>query len=85
MYDSYCKHGVDPCLFQLLLGLPFLLVNPLGYVMRSFDVGRQFLFKWTVNWRFLGPELFVNRQFHAALLALHVIALLVFYVTRWKK
>ena len=72
-------------LFQLLLGLPFLLTNPLGYLMRSFDVGRQFLFEWTVNWRFLGPALFALRPLHAFLLGLHVTALLVFYVTRWSK
>ena len=48
----------DSFLFQVLLGLPFLLVNPVAYMTRSFDVGRQFMFKWTVNWRFLGAELF---------------------------
>lgn len=46
---------------QLVLGLPFLLVNPVGYVSRAFDLGRQFLFKWTVNWRFLPEDIFLSR------------------------
>ena len=70
---------------QVLLGVPFLLVNPVGYMMRSFDVGRQFMFKWTVNWRFLGPELFASRYFHIALLLLHLAVLALFFFTRWKK
>uniref|UniRef100_H2MM04 Dol-P-Man:Man(5)GlcNAc(2)-PP-Dol alpha-1,3-mannosyltransferase n=1 Tax=Oryzias latipes TaxID=8090 RepID=H2MM04_ORYLA len=70
---------------QLLLGLPFLLENPVGYVSRAFDLGRQFLFKWTVNWRFLPEWLFLNRYFHLALLAAHLLALLLFALTRWKR
>ena len=38
---------------QVVLGLPFLLENPHGYIKMSFDLGRQFFFKWTVNYRFL--------------------------------
>uniref|UniRef100_A0A673AM36 Dol-P-Man:Man(5)GlcNAc(2)-PP-Dol alpha-1,3-mannosyltransferase n=1 Tax=Sphaeramia orbicularis TaxID=375764 RepID=A0A673AM36_9TELE len=55
---------------QILLGLPFLLENPVGYVSRAFDLGRQFMFKWTVNWRFLPEWLFLNRYFHLLLLKL---------------
>ncbi|KFQ28442.1 Dol-P-Man:Man(5)GlcNAc(2)-PP-Dol alpha-1,3-mannosyltransferase, partial [Merops nubicus] len=62
-------------LLQVVLGLPFLLVNPVGYLTRSFDLGRQFQFKWTVNWRFLPEEVFQNRIFHAALLLAHLAGL----------
>jgi len=68
-----------------VLGLPFLLVNPVGYVDRSFELGRQFLFKWTVNWRFLPAEIFHDRYFHAALLLLHVAALLLFCFRHWTR
>jgi len=68
-----------------VLGLPFLLVNPVGYVDRSFELGRQFLFKWTVNWRFLPEEIFHDRYFHAALLLLHVAALLLFCFRHWTR
>jgi alpha-1,3-mannosyltransferase len=69
---------------QVVLALPFLLVNPVGYVTRAFDLGRVFLFQWTVNWRFLPEEVFVNRTFHLVLLGLHVTALVVFFLTRWR-
>ncbi|XP_061588147.1 dol-P-Man:Man(5)GlcNAc(2)-PP-Dol alpha-1,3-mannosyltransferase [Cololabis saira] len=70
---------------QLLLGLPFLLENPAGYVSRAFDLGRQFMFKWTVNWRFLPEWFFLNRSFHLVLLAAHLLTLLLFAFCRWKR
>lgn len=71
--------------YQLLLGLPFLLENPAGYLSRAFDLGRQFMFQWTVNWRFLPEWLFLNRYFHLALLAAHLLTLLLFALHSWKK
>ncbi|XP_054625090.1 dol-P-Man:Man(5)GlcNAc(2)-PP-Dol alpha-1,3-mannosyltransferase isoform X1 [Dunckerocampus dactyliophorus] len=70
---------------QFLLGLPFLLENPVGYVSRAFDLGRQFMFKWTVNWRFLPEWIFLNRYFHLVLLAAHLLTLLLFALRRWKR
>ncbi|TNN67794.1 Dol-P-Man:Man(5)GlcNAc(2)-PP-Dol alpha-1,3-mannosyltransferase [Liparis tanakae] len=70
---------------QLLLGLPFLLENPVGYMSQAFDLGRQFMFKWTVNWRFLPEWLFLNRYFHFLLLAVHLLTLLLFAIRRWKR
>lgn len=73
------------CLCQVVLGLPFLLVNPVGYLARSFDLGRQFQFKWTVNWRFLPEEVFQNRAFHATLLLVHLAGLGLFALHRWHR
>lgn len=73
------------CVSQLLLGLPFLLENPLGYMSRAFDLGRQFMFKWTVNWRFLPEWLFLNRYFHLLLLVAHLLTLMLFALRRWKR
>ncbi|XP_066508883.1 dol-P-Man:Man(5)GlcNAc(2)-PP-Dol alpha-1,3-mannosyltransferase-like [Hoplias malabaricus] len=70
---------------QVMLGLPFLLVNPVGYISRAFDLGRQFLFKWTVNWRFLPEEIFFSRYFHLALLLAHMTTLITFALKRWKR
>uniref|UniRef100_G1U3W0 Dol-P-Man:Man(5)GlcNAc(2)-PP-Dol alpha-1,3-mannosyltransferase n=1 Tax=Oryctolagus cuniculus TaxID=9986 RepID=G1U3W0_RABIT len=70
---------------QVVLGLPFLLKNPIGYLSRSFDLGRQFLFRWTVNWRFLPEALFLHRAFHLALLAAHLSLLLLFALCRWHR
>ncbi|CAL1683388.1 unnamed protein product [Lasius platythorax] len=65
------------CAFvQLILGLPFLLENPIAYIKGAFNLGRIFEFKWTVNWRFLPEEVFVHPYFHNFLLLLHVITLL---------
>ncbi|NWU73310.1 ALG3 mannosyltransferase, partial [Pterocles burchelli] len=72
-------------LLQVILGLPFLLVNPVGYLTRSFDLGRQFQFKWTVNWRFLPEEVFQHRAFHATLLLAHLAGLGLFALHRWHR
>ncbi|XP_031459401.1 dol-P-Man:Man(5)GlcNAc(2)-PP-Dol alpha-1,3-mannosyltransferase isoform X5 [Phasianus colchicus] len=70
---------------QVALGLPFLLENPVGYLTRSFDLGRQFQFKWTVNWRFLPEEVFQHRAFHAGLLLAHLAGLVLFALHRWHR
>jgi len=80
--DARCRC----CLcYKLVLGLPFLLVSPHAYISQSFDLGRQFLFKWTVNWRFLPEEIFHDRYFHMTLLALQVAVLLLFCFTVWTR
>lgn len=58
---------------QVLLGLPFLLTFPWAYLKGSFDLGRIFEHKWTVNYRFLSRELFENKSFHLALLVIHLM------------
>lgn len=76
---------------QLLLGAPFLYTNALAYVQGSFDIGRVFEHRWTVNYRFLERVLFENRTFHVALLVLHITLLLAFapkfkrYLTSYAK
>lgn len=70
---------------QVVLGLPFLLENPIGYLSRSFDLGRQFLFRWTVNWRFLPEAFFLHRGFHLGLLGAHLTLLLLFALYRWHR
>ncbi|KAG5333473.1 NT56 protein, partial [Acromyrmex heyeri] len=63
-------------LIQLILGLPFLLENPIAYIKGAFNLGRVFEFRWTVNWRFLPEEVFVHPYLHVSLLLLHVLMLL---------
>ncbi|XP_029201049.2 dol-P-Man:Man(5)GlcNAc(2)-PP-Dol alpha-1,3-mannosyltransferase-like [Acropora millepora] len=70
---------------QLILGLPFLLDNPVSYISLAFNFGRQFLFQWTVNWRFLPEWLFLNRYFHVGLLVCHLATLLLFYLFKWRR
>lgn len=63
---------------QLLLGAPFLLTHPWEYLKGSFDLGRIFEHKWTVNYRFLERDFFENKIFHLSLLGLHVLLLVAF-------
>lgn len=70
---------------QVVLGLLFLLEKPTGYLSRSFDLGRQFLFCWTVNWRFLPGALCLHCAFHLALLAAHLTLLLLFTLYWWHR
>lgn len=70
---------------QIVIALPFLANNPWGYLARAFEFSRQFLFKWTVNWRFVGEETFLSRWFSLLLLGLHASVLLVFITNRWLK
>jgi len=69
---------------QVLLALPFLQTNPIGYFSKSFELSRQFLFKWTVNWRFIREETFLSREFSLTLLVLHV-SLLAIFAAIWVK
>ncbi|EFY92472.1 alpha-1,3-mannosyltransferase (Alg3), putative [Metarhizium acridum CQMa 102] len=68
---------------QLVIALPFLAKNWQGYLGRAFELSRQFKFEWTVNWRMMGEELFVSKQFAMVLLVLHAVVLLIFVTSRW--
>lgn len=79
-------------LVQLMIGWRFLL--PLfwddearylrwTYVSRAFDLSRKFLYKWTVNWRFVSEKTFSSDSFAYALLAGHVAVLAFFLLTRF--
>lgn len=70
---------------QVILATPFLLTNPVGYTSRAFNFGRQFLFEWTVNWRFLPESLFLNRGFHLFLLVAHLLVLAAFCLRQWTR
>ncbi|KAL2914926.1 dolichyl-P-Man:Man(5)GlcNAc(2)-PP-dolichol alpha-1,3-mannosyltransferase [Polyrhizophydium stewartii] len=70
---------------QVALAAPFLYASPEAYVSRAFDFGRQFLHEWTVNWRFVPEDVFLMREFALALLVLHVIVLVVFAATVWRR
>jgi alpha-1,3-mannosyltransferase len=70
---------------QIVIAFPFLQGNPMGYLSRAFEFSRQFLFKWTVNWRFIGEETFLSREFSITLLIGHISTLALFITTRWLK
>lgn len=63
---------------QILLGIPFILTNPVAYIHGAFNIGRVFLYEWTVNWRFLPEDIFTSSYFHMGLLVLHITLLMFF-------
>ncbi|TVY33515.1 Dol-P-Man:Man(5)GlcNAc(2)-PP-Dol alpha-1,3-mannosyltransferase [Lachnellula subtilissima] len=68
---------------QIIIAFQFMPTNAIGYFSRAFEFSRQFLFKWTVNWRFVGEEIFLSREFSTTLLIGHISALVLFITTRW--
>jgi alpha-1,3-mannosyltransferase len=69
--------------FQFSVALPFILKNARTYLAGAFDLGRVFLYKWTVNWRFVSEEHFLSSTFALALLVTHVAVLVSFGVRKW--
>ena len=63
-------------LSQVAIGWPFIQGNPHSYFKLAFEFSRQFLYKWTVNWRFVPEETFLSSTWAKALLALHLATLI---------
>jgi alpha-1,3-mannosyltransferase len=58
---------------QLIVGYPFLSRYPIQYLSKAFELSRVFMYKWTVNWKFLSEEIFLTKQLSIGLLLLTVI------------
>lgn len=69
---------------QFTLAVPFF-ANWQGYLTRAFELSRVFMYKWTVNWRFVGEEVFLSREFALALITVHLTLLATFVWTRWSR
>lgn len=85
-------HGMEVSIFWGCVSwfLTFLLAAPfMGsketpiYLKQAFDLGRVFLYKWTVNWKFVPEDLFLSKEFAYGLLALHATTLLLFLHYKW--
>ncbi|OCH95035.1 glycosyltransferase family 58 protein [Obba rivulosa] len=68
---------------QLGIGLPFLTQFPRSYLSRSYELSRIFLYKWTVNWRFVSEETFLGSRWASGLLLGHLTTLVAFGLFRW--
>lgn len=77
------SHMLQVLAIQYWLGKVFLDEFPLEYVKQAFDFSRVFLFEWTVNWRFLGEDLFLSQVLSNSLLIGHVGTLLLFAHFKW--
>jgi len=69
---------------QVVLGIPFLMDNPIGYLSRSFNLGRVFIYYWSVNWKFIPENIFLSQPWGLILLAFTLITWFLFYNYKWK-
>ncbi|RMZ88743.1 hypothetical protein DV736_g4024, partial [Chaetothyriales sp. CBS 134916] len=84
-FNKALTAGIGVLALQAMIGAQFMQVDSWMYLRQAFDFGRVFLFKWTVNYRFLGEEIFLSRHFAVALLLVHLSLLLVFAQSKWVK
>jgi alpha-1,3-mannosyltransferase len=79
-------------LVQILMGWRFLLVMfddedakyiRWTYINQAFNFSRAFLYKWTVNWKFVSEETFLSPGFAKLLLVGNVAVLAVFVISRY--
>jgi alpha-1,3-mannosyltransferase len=70
-------------LIQVVLAFPFLRQDAKAYFSSAFDLSRQFLYKWTVNLRFLEEETFLDKRVARFLLGAHITVCAVWLLFRW--
>ncbi|KAI0636819.1 mannosyltransferase [Trametes polyzona] len=80
---STVLHALGLAATQLAIGAPFLLEYPWSYTKNSYEFSRVFLFKWTVNWRFVGEGVFLSPGWARGLLVAHVTTLVLFGLFKW--
>lgn len=77
---------------QVLMGWKFLLpffndeeasYIRWNYINQAFNFNRKFLYKWTVNWRFVSEEFFLSDVFSNGLLIANASVLIFFIFTRF--
>ena len=77
------RHLLVVAVTQIVLARSFLAEDARAYLQNAFDLSRVFMYKWTVNWRFLDEETFLSRSWARGLLVGHVTVLVVFGLFRW--
>lgn len=60
-------------LVQIVLGLPFLMTYPVSYLTKAFELSRVFMYKWTVNFKFLPEPIFLSKKLSIGLLVFTAI------------
>lgn len=77
------RHFLVLACTQILLARSFLGENTRSYLRNAFDLSRVFLYKWTVNWRFVDEQTFLSPSWAKGLLLGHVTVLAAFGLFRW--
>eukprot|EP00823_Brevimastigomonas_motovehiculus_P004933 TRINITY_DN3381_c0_g1_i1.p1 TRINITY_DN3381_c0_g1~~TRINITY_DN3381_c0_g1_i1.p1 ORF type:complete len:450 (+),score=48.78 TRINITY_DN3381_c0_g1_i1:99-1448(+) len=68
---------------QIVLGVPFLLVNPYSYLSRAFDITRLFTLETSVNYRFLPETVFSSPLLYVSLAICCIVVWVSFAFGRW--
>jgi alpha-1,3-mannosyltransferase len=79
------RYLVTVIAIQVLFASPFLAEDSWSYVKGAFDLGRVFLYRWTVNWRFIDEPMFLSQTFALSLLVGHFSVLVAFGLFKWCK
>ncbi|KIJ16878.1 glycosyltransferase family 58 protein [Paxillus involutus ATCC 200175] len=77
------RHSLVLACTQVLLARSFLVENTPAYLQNAFDLSRVFLYKWTVNWRFVDEQTFLSPSWAKGLLIGHATVLVAFGLFRW--
>jgi len=77
------RHLLVVVVTQIVLARSFLAEDARAYLQNAFDLSRVFMYKWTVNWRFLDEETFLGRSWARGLLVGHVTVLIAFGLFIW--
>lgn len=77
------RHILVLLLSQAAIGSQFLNAYPTSYLQSAYELTRVFLYKWTVNWRFISEETFLSSAWARGLLLGHVATLIAFGALRW--
>jgi alpha-1,3-mannosyltransferase len=68
---------------HVIISYPFLFSHPRSYLAGAFNLSRQFLYKWAVNWRFVPEHIFLSNEFAYGLLFCHLTLLAAFALSKW--
>lgn len=70
---------------QTVLAYRFIHHDYTTYLDTAFNFDREFLYKWTVNWRMIPEEIFSSPEWSKGLLLGHVFVLVAFGWFQWCK
>lgn len=66
-------------LVQIGVAFPFITAGfQKEYISQAFEFSRVFLYKWTVNWRFVPESIFLSKYFSIGLLTVHLSLIMLF-------
>jgi alpha-1,3-mannosyltransferase len=75
---KFLKYVALIFIVQVFIAFPFLNESSVNYLSRSFSTSRIYLYKWSVNMKFLSEEIFYSNAFGKSLMILMVLSLLYF-------